>query len=252
MPLDRKSATEWSTRAFGQPRIVLGLLVFAAHVALILLLARTARHPAEEVVEVVFVSLPITPPDEPLDEPSPPLPPPTTGRTQKDTRPSQLPSTFSDTPVPIEPITPSPEPITLPPDSIPQIDWHAELATSARNTDERARLERERRTLSGLAQEPMKLPARKRTCPFEQCEPGWDAPPSIFPHTKTGRVEKSAQGEVIRWISDNCYQILITDNIMHRAMTMCQKALEKDQARGDLFDHMRDAPPPVERALDVP
>jgi hypothetical protein len=57
---------------------------------------------------------------------------------------------------------------------------------------------------------------------------------------------------VIRWISNRCYQILVTSNVLHHGMTRCVQPLKKRAARGDLFKHMQDAPPPEERATDVP
>lgn len=70
--------------------------------------------------------------------------------------------------------------------------------------------------------------------------------------TKKGRIEKAGDGEVIRWTSDHCYQILVTPNVLHRGMTRCVAPLDKKGPRGDLFKHMKEAPPPPDRATDVP
>jgi hypothetical protein len=242
--------------AWKSGRTVAGVLVIAAHIALILLLSRPA-HQAPEIVEVLLLPLPIT-----LVSTVPDTSSNTTeqqratnarrARREPPTARASSPSTIVDTPgAAISNVPPNESPNAAE-SPIPQIDWHAELTTAARSAEQRARIDSERRTLSGLAQTPMKLPAKKLTCPFERCEPGWDSPPGIFPHSKAGRVEKSSDGEVIRWTSERCYQTLVSNDIFHRAMTRCQVPFEKSKARGDLFDHMRDVPPPTEKALDVP
>ncbi len=97
------------------------------------------------------------------------------------------------------------------------------------------------------------MPDRKvPQCPFEACEPGWGAGPSVFESNKAGRIEKTDDGETIRWTSNQCYQILVTHNLLHRGMSRCAVALEKRSARGDLFEHMKEAAPPGARPTGVP
>jgi hypothetical protein len=94
----------------------------------------------------------------------------------------------------------------------------------------------------------------KPACPYEQCEPGWGAGFSVFESqpSKKGRIEKTADGEVIRWTGNQCYQILVSSNILHRGMNKCFANLDKAGARGDLFKHMKEVPLPEEKAMDVP
>jgi hypothetical protein len=215
---------------------VLGV-VLAAHVAMIFVIGRAVRH-READRDIIYVPLPITP-DE---EPQPPFVPQPPDARETRTRAQELslvpPSQAEVTPlVPEEPAAP--------------VDWHAEAQKSAEAYEHRERAKREQRSFD-FPQAGMKAPRSKPKCPFEQCEPGWGAAPSVFPSSKRGRIEKTADGEVIHWTSNNCYQILVTPNIFHRGMNKCVASLDKKSARGDLFDHMNDVPPPEERAFDVP
>jgi hypothetical protein len=135
------------------------------------------------------------------------------------------------------------------------IDWYAEARSTADALEQRDRADRERRPLDRPNGSALVGPSRKPPCPFEKCEPGWGNAPSVFDSTatKAGRIEKTFDGEVIRWISNRCYQILVTPEILHRAMTRCVTPLKKSKPRGDLFKHMKEAPPPpADRATDVP
>jgi hypothetical protein len=135
------------------------------------------------------------------------------------------------------------------------VDWFAEARSTAGALDDKARRERERRSLDGRSGPGLSGDRHgKPACPFEKCEGNWGEGFSVFKDygTKKGRIEKAGDGEVIRWTSERCYQILISPNIFHRGMTRCVVPLDKQSARGDLFKHMKDPPPPAERATDVP
>ena len=227
-------------------RIGVGVVIVAAHVALIVVLSRGTRR-AAEVLEITFFPLPITLDDRPKPAPVSVTPQPEPGLRR-------------DAPIERTPVTPAPE-IAAPsepdePDEpAPSIDWNAQIQASAAALQKRADTEREQYSFtSPRAPAAMSPKHVKPPCPFEKCEPTWGADFSVFgdQSAKKGRIEKTPDGELIRWTSESCYQILITDNIMHRAMTKCIKPLRKDAARGDLFKHMRDVPPPEEKATDVP
>jgi hypothetical protein len=218
-------------------RIAVVAVIVAAHVGLLFLGARAARQ-IREVRHVVYIPLPILP--ERQQEPPKPAASPTTSAEPAVRAPTEAPRPLSeeDEPAPAEPQAP--------------IDWFAEAGKAAESFDQRQRTERERKSFSGPRQVMPGPRHVKPPCPFEQCEPGWGAPPSVFERSKRGRIEKTLDGEVIRWTSNHCYQILITPELLHRGMNKCVASLGKKQARGDLFDHMNDVPVPEERAVDVP
>jgi hypothetical protein len=215
------------------------------HVALVFSFGNGVVRLPAEVVEVSLMLVPIT-------ESEPAVPVPQTRESPKRRVTSAAPSVpVKSEPSPIQDERAS-EPSTAP---LAPIDWYAEAQTTASALEKRDRADRERRPLDrrgGTALAPDRH--GKPPCPFEKCEPGWGAAPSVFDSTatKAGRIEKTSDGEVIRWISNRCYQILVTPNIFHRAMTRCVQPLDKKAARGDLFKHMNDAPPPEDRATDVP
>ncbi len=173
-----------------------------------------------EVVEISFFPLPITEEGRALKEtPAAEVKAPTRGASGNLSVPSGVARTSRpESPSPF----PSPLPLLSPQDLLESqqqaesppasIDWQAELGTAAGAMDERARAERERRSFSHPPPHASLTPKHvKPSCPFERCEPGWGAGPSVFDSTATkkGRVEQTVDGEVIRWTSNNCYQILI-------------------------------------------
>ena len=104
---------------------------------------------------------------------------------------------------------------------------------------------------------------------YVKCEPNWGSDSSIFAsqHSKAGRIEKipddmqkTLQGrqktpidvEVVHWINNWCYQILVSADRARRGMFWCGVPLGKTAARGDMLDHMNESPPPEQRATDVP
>jgi hypothetical protein len=223
------------------------LLVLAAHIAVILVIGRAARH-AADVREVVFLPLPITP-DEDREEAMraselPVLPVPVDVSSSVPEPPPGEPQLEEDTAAPGS---------NLPREPAPSVDWFDEARRSAETLEQRRRAARERRSFSGPREgEGMPGLRKKPACPFEQCEPGWGAGPSVFEHSKRGRIEKTPDGEVIRWTSNHCYQVLVSPNEFHRSLNKCVKDLDKKAARGDLFDHMNDVPLPEEKGFDVP
>jgi hypothetical protein len=44
----------------------------------------------------------------------------------------------------------------------------------------------------------------------------------------------------------------VTPDIFHNGMTSGVQPLRKQAARGDLFKHMQEVPPPADRPTDVP
>jgi hypothetical protein len=245
-------------------RTAVALAVVAAHVALIFVM-RGARHSAE-VLDITLFALPITPEDRPREQarvPEPPISRATEVRPQNvsaarassSARPHVEPSlgepSRSETEVPESEVAAG---AGFPSEPAAPVHWYAEARTSADALEQRERIERERRSLAGPKQSPLSPRHVKPACPFEKCEPNWGADSSIFESqsTKKGRIEKTPDGEVIRWTSNRCYQILVTPNIMHRGMWKCFVPLGKSGARGDLFKHMKEVPPPEERATDVP
>jgi hypothetical protein len=62
--------------------------------------------------------------------------------------------------------------------------------------------------------------------------------------TRAGTSDVNAEGELIHWFNDRCYSIVTTLNLLHRGMIRCVQPLGRGKARGDLFDHMKDADTP--------
>jgi hypothetical protein len=236
-------------------RALVAGVVIAAHIALVFALAQRVRRPAE-VVEVFLTLIPITTEEQPRQqERSPELPATKTRKALRREVASATPSVPTNAQRQQAQEEPAPRETESSTAPVAPIDWYAEAQATASALEQRDRANRERRPLdrpSGSALAPDRH--GKPPCPFEKCEPGWGAPPSVFDSTatKAGRIEKTADGEVIRWISNRCYQILVTPNILHRAMTRCVQPLGKKAARGDLFKHMKEPPPPADRATDVP
>lgn len=81
-----------------------------------------------------------------------------------------------------------------------------------------------------------------------------DGPPPLFeqPLPRVGTTVTTAQGETILWISDYCFISLsstsLTMQAIHegrRGVRTCIIPIGKREARGDLFDHLKKKPPPV-------
>lgn len=258
------SRGEGSTADSGAPessRALVAFVVIATHVALIFLIGRSTRHEAEIIDVMLLSSLPITPEEqraEPLRAPLPEQKDLVLERRRASGTPAAAASTRAEAPsaVPVSPRdSERNETSTQANAPAAPIDWYAQAHATADALDQRDRANRERRPLDGPAGSALAGPRHvKPPCPFEKCEPGWGAAPSVFDSTatKAGRIEKTFDGEVIRWISNRCYQILVTPNILHRAMTRCVTPLKKSPPRGDLFKHMKEIPEPEDGATDVP
>jgi hypothetical protein len=205
-------------------RVVVASVIVAAHVALIMLFARSAR-PSLSAGEVVFVSLPIWV-DEAMRE---------SVSTKEDTAGGLRP--FAPRVRRLQEQTSGTE--VLQSERAAPIDWFAEARTTAGVLEERTQTEGARRNLAGSN--------HKRVEPRK-------APYSVFEKSEQpGRIEKNPEGELVLWISERCYSIVETQNIMHKGMTMCFMPLDKRRVRGELFDHMREVPPPPQdKATDVP
>lgn len=231
-------------------RPVVVLAVVAAHLVLLVVIGRAARQVPHESAEIAWIPLSITDAprqeDAPVSEPV--LPEPVVPRATPLSVPVSPPGKRNETPKPVDESS-----STTP--SAP-IDWFAEARSTANALDDKARRARERRSLDGPSSPGLAGDRHgKPPCPFEKCEGNWGEGFSVFKDhgTKKGRIEKTGDGEVIRWTSEHCYQTLITPNILHRAMTRCVLPLGKKGARGDLFRHMKEPPPPPpDRATDVP
>lgn len=251
-------------------RLAVGLVVVAAHVVLIWVAQRDAVR-LERVIEVTLLSLPITPEDRAREkearrarakgsapESRRAASASTKGGAGAHAKEPSAQSLLQEMPEHelLNQRSLQSEPATGAAPQAPEssIDWQAELQTTAKALEQKARGARERRSFAAPAGTPLTPGKTKPPCPFEKCEPNWGAGFSVFESqsSKKGRIEKTPDQEVIRWTSDHCYQILITPNLLHRGMTKCQMPLGKSAARGDLFKHMKEVPPPGDRATDVP
>ena len=261
-------------------RAAVMLAVVAAHVAVIFVIWRGVRSSAE-VLNITLVALPITPEGRPPEQVrlEKPLVSRAAGAIPRNApaarasatlaahaKPSRGELSRSETEVldnevavgaglAIEPAAP--------------VDWYAEARTSADALEQRDRIERERRSLDGPKQPPPSPRYVRPACVYVKCEPNWGSDSSIFAsqHSKAGRIEKipddmqkTLQGrqktpidvEVVHWINNWCYQILVSPDRSRRGMFWCGAPLGKTAARGDLLDHMNESPPPEQRATDVP
>jgi hypothetical protein len=256
-------------------RAVLALAVVAAHVAVIFVTWRGARNSAE-VPDITLIALPITSEDR-LRKPARISAPPISRAAEIRPRsasaarasPTAAPHverslaehSQSETEVAGNKVAAGAGSPGSPGEPAAPVDWYAEARKSVDALEQRENIERERRSLAGPKQHPSGDRHLRPACPFEKCEPNWGVDLGIFESqdTKRGRIEripddtqKTPDGEVIRWISNHCYQILVTANKLHRNMTKCGAPLGKSAARGDLFKHMNESPPPQDRATDVP
>lgn len=186
-----------------------------AHVALVTLLMAPVRRNTDEPVDASRMVLVFIEPEarrapsEPLRSGAPTLPLPAPAVTVE---PPRLDSSA---------------PITLPPESSPEnapappsIDWQQETRSAAARMAES--LESERRRKGKLAPDP------RFARPVPRPEFGWD-------RSKTHRIEALPEGGTLIHLNDRC--VIAISGLF---FPMC--ALGKISARGDLFDHMGDAP----------
>ena len=264
---------------FDLRRAAVTLAVVVVHVALIIVMLRSARHSAD-VVDITLFSLPISPEErvrEPLHVPKPPISrdSQTAPRrvavarqpaTDQHMGPSLGESSRSENDTPGDTVATQAGAASEP---VPPIDWHAEIETSAHALEQHDNTDSGRRSLAGPKQPALSAALRKPACPYEKCEPGWGENLGIFKpslHSKAGRVEKvpsdmpiTSDGnlnitgdETILWINNRCYTIIVSLDPQRRGMYRCVAPLGKTAARGDLFDHMNESQPPQSHDTEDP
>jgi hypothetical protein len=259
-------------------RTAVTLAVVAAHVALIIVMLRSAGHRAD-VVNITLFALPINPEDRPRES--------VHAQKQPISRASETAprraafARESATEQHVEPSLGEPsrsENNTLgdsdeahagaASEPAPPIDWHAEIETSAHALEQQGSIESGRHSLAGPKQQALSASPKTPACPFERCEPGWGANLGVFEsqHSKAGRIEKiagnlpiSSDGslditgsDVVLWINNWCYSVLVSADRLHRGEIKCVVPLGKTPARGDLFDHMHEGQPPKSHDTEAP
>jgi hypothetical protein len=260
-------------------RAAVTLAVVAAHVALIIVMLRSAGHSAD-VVDITLFALPISPEDRP-QEPMHVQKPPISRASETALRRAAVArepaaeqhmepllressrgedDTHGDTVATHAGAASEP---------VPPIDWHAEIETSAHALEQHDTIESGRRSLAGPKLPALSAVPQKPACPYEKCEPGWGENLGIFKpslHSKAGRIEKvpsdmpiTSDGnlnitgdETILWINNRCYTIIVSLDPQRRGMYRCVAPLGKTAARGDLFDHMNGSQLPQSHDTDDP
>ena len=259
-------------------RAAVTLVVVATHVALIIVMLRSAWHSAD-VVDITLFALPITPEDRPR-EPVHVQKPPISRASETVPRRAAV-TRESATEQHVEPSlgeSSRSENNTL--DDVgaahagaagepaPPIDWHAEVETSARALEQHDSIESGRRSLAGPKQQALSASPKTPACPFERCEPGWGANLGVFEsqRSKAGRIEKipsnkpiTSDGslditgsELVQWINNWCYSVLVSADRLRRGEIKCVAPLGKTPARGDLLDHLNEGQSPKSHDTDAP
>ena len=260
-------------------RAAVTLAVVAAHVALVMVMLRSAGHSAD-VVDVTLFVLPINPEDrprEPVHVQKPPISRASEtapGRaavaresaTEQHMGRSPGESSRSEDDTPGDTVATQAGAASEP---VPPIDWHAEIETSAHTLEQRDHIESGRRSFAGPKQPALSAAPQKPACPYVECERGWGENLGIFKpslHSKAGRIEKmphdvlmTSDGslnitgdETIQWINNWCYDIVVSPDPQRRGMYKCVVPLGKTAARGDLFDHTNESRPPQSHDTDAP
>jgi hypothetical protein len=259
-------------------RVAVTLAVVAAHVGLVMVMLRSAGHPAD-VVDITLFALPITPEDRPR-EPVHAQKPPISRASETAPRRAAV-ARESATEQHVEPPlgeSSRSENNTLgdtaaahagaASEPAPPIDWHAEIETSAHALEQHDSIERGRRSLAGPKQQGLSASPKTPACPFERCEPGWGANLGIFEsqHSKAGRIETTPSNmpitsdgrlditgsDLVLWINNWCYSVLVSADRLRRGELKCVVPLGKTPARGDLFDHMNEGQPPKSHDTEAP
>ena len=259
-------------------RAAVALAVVAAHVALVVVMLRTAGHSAD-VVGITLFALPITPEDpprEPVRVQKPPISRASAATprraaiaresaTEKHVEPSPGEASRSENDTLGDTVAAH---VGAAGEPAAPIDWHAEIETSAHALEQHDRIESGRRSLAGPKEQALSASPKTPVCPFEKCEPGWGANLGVFEsqHSKAGRIEKipsnnpiTSNGslditgsELVLWINNRCYSVLVSADRLHRGEIKCVVPLGKTPARGDLFDHMKEGQPPKSHDTDAP
>ena len=244
-------------------RAAVTVAVVAAHVVLVMVMLRSAGHSAD-VVDITLFALPIIPEDrlrelvhvqKPLLSRAPGSAPRRAAVARESATEQHMESSLAA----------HAGAASEPP---PPIDWRAEIETSVHALEQHDRIESGRRSLAGPTQHALSASPRTPACPFERCEPGWGANLGVFEsqHSKAGRIETlpsnrpiTSDGaldvtgnQVIQWINNWCYNVLIAADRLSRGATRCVFPLAKTPARGDLFDHMNEGQPPRSHDTDAP
>lgn len=243
------------------------LAIVAAHVALIVVMLRSAGHSAD-VVDITLFALPINPEDRPR-EPVHVQKLPISRALETAPRRAAV-ARESATQQHVEPsLGQSAAHAGGASEPAAPIDWHAEIETSAHALAQHDSIESGRRSLAGPAQHALSASPKSPACPFEKCEPGWGTTNlGVFEslRSKAGRIEKipddrptapdgspmTTDRPVVQWINNWCYKILVSQDRARRGQIWCAVPLGKTEARGDLFDHMDKDRPPRSQSTDVP
>ena len=183
-------------------RAAVMVAVVAAHVALVIVMLRSAGHSAD-VVDITLFALPISPEDrlhEPvraqkgLISPASEIVPRRAAvargaAIEQPAKPSLRESPRSENDTLDDTVAAHAGAASK---AAPPIDWYAEIEKSARTLEQRERIERGRRSLAGPNQAALSTYSQAPACPYERCEPGWGANSEIFEsqHSKAGRIEK--------------------------------------------------------------
>ena len=258
-------------------RAAVMLAIVAAHVALIIAMSRSAKHPAD-VVGITLFSLPISPEDR-IREPEHVQKPPISRASKIASRRAAV-APESAIGQHVEPSlgesSPSENGIlrdtgathaTAASEPVPPTDWYAEIETSAHALEQHDNIGR--RSLAGPKQPAPGAAPQKPACPYERCEPSWGENPGVFKpslHSKAGRIEtvptdmttlpngsqNMAGNESVLWINNWCYNILASPDPQRQGMYKCFFPLGETSARGDLFDHMNGSGPAQSHDTDAP
>jgi hypothetical protein len=259
-------------------RAAVALAVVAAHVALVIVMLRSAGHSAD-VVDITLFALPITPEDrprEPVHVQKPPISRASgtaPGRaavaresaTEQHVEPSLGEDSRSENDTLGDTVAAH---VGAASEPVPPIDWYAEIETSAHTLEQHDSIESGRRSLAGPTQHALSASPKTPACPFERCEPGWGANLGVFEsqHSKAGRIEKVpgntpmtidgsldiTGSDTVLWINNWCYSVLVSADRLRRGGIKCVAPLGKTPARGDLFDHMNEGQPPKSHDTEVP
>jgi hypothetical protein len=259
-------------------RAAVMLAVVAVHIALFIVISRSAGHSAD-IVDITLFSLPSSPEDrmrEPVHVQKLPI-----------SRAAKIASrrvAVAPEPAIEQHVAPSfGESLPSEDDAsgdigtthaaaasepVPPTDWYAEIETSAHAPEQHDSIGR--RSLASPNQPALSTAAQKPACPYERCEPGWGENLGIFKpslHSKAGRIEtipgdrttlpngssNMAGSESVLWINNWCYNILVSSDPQRRGMYKCFFPLGKtSSARSDLFDHMNGSGPPKSHDTDAP
>lgn len=148
--------------------------------------------------------------------------------------PLELPPPPEPMPITIEPPGAMPSILEMPEDEAPVVlfhDWQADARSVAREL----RLAPEPHRFGRAPEEPKQLKSKR-------------PPPSVFerPLPRVGTTVRTPDGELITWVSDNCYISLSSQSLtladLHkgrRGIRTCSIPIGRKEPRGDLFDPIK-------------